>query len=694
MRINFRPFLIIFIITAIGVLFSLIAFFALPCGIALLVCLAVLLIFSVVYFAVKSSKLVALTLGIALVLTALCSAHFLIVAFADVKVAEDETYYVTGRVTEHYSYDDGVFFATLDNLVINGEKADGNLNLTINKADEKYNEIVCGYTLNLPLSLYPVRAIDDEINASAVRSSLKYRAYANADEVDVIEMGEARPLESVRLGLREHLLDVLGNDVGSVTYGMIAGDRFLLGDEISESFSSAGIGHILAVSGLHVGLIALLMTKLLSRLPLPKNLTRLFMTSLLLLYVIFTGGSPSAIRAFVMCAVSIWAEAFGRYDGLNSLALAGVVCLCSSPYYLFECGFLMSLGATLSIICLTKPVSAFFMKIRLPKPVSNSLGVTVSAGVGVFPLTALFFHRLYIYSLPVNAVMMSVLSGLFSLTVLTLPFSFFFALPLQGVGILTQGVIELTKIIGALPFAQTVLHVGVGVIGMLFIIFFISEYVMIKKKWLFNILAVCLAVGLFAISGNELRPTNSLIAVGGADALTVITTESEAYLFGRFGDCDSVINSLDRARIGSGMIAYVTSLDEKSARTLSELHKLRRIKEVRFASDTNANGLKLLLDAGVKVTEVVYGDEIVDVAIIKGKKQGWIYSAQGRRAYVTDGSVWSGVENAVDVLRLQGATDVPENKIFVTAYDSDGCFRSDYYTTYVYDFISGELREA
>ena len=182
--------------------------------------------------------------------------------------------------------------------------------------------------------------------------------------------------------------------------------------------------------------------------------------------------------------------------------------------------------------------------------------------------------------------------------------------------------------------------------------------------------------------------------MGGADALTVITTESEAYLFGRFGDCDSVINSLDRARIGSGMIAYVTSLDENSARTLSELHKLRRIKEVRFASDTNANGLKLLLDAGVKVTEVVYGDEIVDVAIIKGKKQGWIYSAQGRRAYVTDGSVWSGVENAVDVLRLQGATDVPENKIFVTAYDSDGCFRSDYYTTYVYDFISGELREA
>ncbi|MBR6788644.1 MAG: hypothetical protein IKM44_02420, partial [Clostridia bacterium] len=54
---------------------------------------------------------------------------------------------------------------------------------------------------------------------------------------------------------------------------------------------------------------------------------------------------------------------------------------------------------------------------------------------------------------------------------------------------------------------------------------------------------------------------------------------------------------------------------------------------------------------------------------------------------------WSGVENAVDVLRLQGATDVPENKIFVTAYDSDGCFRSDYYTTYVYDLSAENLEK-
>lgn len=86
----------------------------------------------------------------------------------------------------------------------------------------------------------------------------------------------------------------MGDDAGAVAYGMIAGDRYLLDDEISDSFSRTGIGHILSVSGIHVGLMAMIAARLLSMLPLPKAVGRGFTTLLLAAYTVFTGGSPGA----------------------------------------------------------------------------------------------------------------------------------------------------------------------------------------------------------------------------------------------------------------------------------------------------------------------------------------------------------------------------------------------------------------
>ena len=688
--INFRPFLIIFAFTAVGVLLSLTAFFAFPLGIALLACLLTLCSVLLVYSAVKRKVARAVTYALALVVVVVTSAHFLTVAYFPAPY-DGEKAIIKGRVTERYEYEDGTFTATFDEVKIDGETVDGKLNLILTDAEIAYDEVVTGYELMLSANVYSAPAIDETVNASAVRYALRYRAYASADEVVYIEPGQPYALEGARLSLRDHLLSVMGNDAGAVTYGMIAGDRNMLSDEVSDSFASAGIGHILAVSGLHIGLLATLLTRLLYRLPVHKHIPRALVTLALLAYTVFTGGSPSAVRALLMCATSIWAEPFFRYDPLNSVMLAGTVCLCISPYYLFECGFLMSMCAVLSLVCFTRPFTNALTKIKCPRLLASALATSASAQIGVLPITAYFFHRLYIYSLPVNAVMMSALGGLFTLLIATLPFSAFFTLPLQGVGLLTDLLIGICKLVELLPFATIVYHVGLIVLATPAVLFCASRFVMLPRKKLVNLALLALTVTLLILSENSLKLNNALVAVGGNDTLTVIYDGEKQYLFGDLTHSNSVLRALDRARIGGSFTVYTVSLDEKTAQTILRLKRAGRVDEVRFALSGTIKGVKTLTAENLTLIGMYRSDDVVEVAEMDGAPVGFTYTSSGRTAFITNGSSTSHANEASDIIRCRYAGEDDYAKCLTSQLSPVG-YHTDFTTSYVYDFSSGSLR--
>lgn len=133
--------------------------------------------------------------------------------------------------------------------------------------------------------------------------------------------------------------------------GAIAlGSRSDLEEEAQNLFQMSGLAHILAISGMHIGVIGLGFWRLLRR-KLSYWISGILVSVLLVLYCVMTGGSISAIRAVTMCIVYMIGQALGEApDSLSSLSLAGVILLAAHPASLHDSSFIFSFVAVAGVI--------------------------------------------------------------------------------------------------------------------------------------------------------------------------------------------------------------------------------------------------------------------------------------------------------------------------------------------------------
>lgn len=147
----------------------------------------------------------------------------------------------------------------------------------------------------------------------------------------------------------------MGARRGGILCAVLLGDSFYTDEEVKEIYRTAGIGHLLAISGLHISFFGLGLYRGLRKTGL--SIWQSGVTGSLLLgsYVVMTGMSVSASRAFVMFLIRMGAEITGReYDGLTALGIAESGLLLANPLRLFTAGFQLSFAAVLGIY-LTSP---------------------------------------------------------------------------------------------------------------------------------------------------------------------------------------------------------------------------------------------------------------------------------------------------------------------------------------------------
>ena len=193
--------------------------------------------------------------------------------------------------------------------------------------------------------------------------------------------------------------------------GIFLGQRELLDREVYRQFQAAGTAHVLAVSGLHVGLIVIAMLVLLQRFRTTvagRWMVFLFIAFVLLVYCSVTGNAPSVRRASIMAVVLIGGSVTGRRSfPLNSLAAADLVILSLDPLELFSAGFLMTNTAVASIILLYPTLSRSStnrngLKQAIFRPVWNAFSVSLAAVIGVAPVIAWFFGTFSLAGLIAN----------------------------------------------------------------------------------------------------------------------------------------------------------------------------------------------------------------------------------------------------------------------------------------------------
>ena len=140
--------------------------------------------------------------------------------------------------------------------------------------------------------------------------------------------------------MMSHYLD---QESFGVAYAMILGDTRYIDDQTLQAFRNVGIAHVFAVSGLHVGFVVMLVNAFVKK---RKKLSLCVTMAVLLFYAWVCNFSPSIIRAMIMTFLLLLAKSLGREpDFLSSLSTAVCVILLIKPFYLFEVGFQLSVGA-------------------------------------------------------------------------------------------------------------------------------------------------------------------------------------------------------------------------------------------------------------------------------------------------------------------------------------------------------------
>ncbi len=242
-------------------------------------------------------------------------------------------------------------------------------------------------------------------------------------QVEVLSVGEGNWFISQSLTLKNQILDIieknLPSEEGSLLAGIILGAREELSPRLEESFRRAGMAHVLAVSGLHIGLIALLLLQLFRLFKIKQDFSWLLILILIFIYLSVIGFKPSALRAALM--LSLGAGAFlvkKDKDPLTALALAALIILIVKPLWLFTISFQMSFMAVLSIITLT-PFLEEKMSL-LPSLLKKIISVTLAAQLGILPLTAYYFFEISLMALLANILVLPFLGIIIGLGFLSI----------------------------------------------------------------------------------------------------------------------------------------------------------------------------------------------------------------------------------------------------------------------------------
>ena len=270
-----------------------------------------------------------------------------------------------------------------------------------------------GDTVHIRSTLYPYASTaknEGEISthAQAIADNIFFRAYST----NFVKLYSKTTPQTIIYSLKGIIFDKIfsstkNKEAAGILYAFLTGDRAYISTETFTSFKAAGTSHILALSGLHTGIIILILSRLLDLFKSSKTLKLFIIGTFLILFCVFTGFSPSIIRACIMACVMLFCQAAGfRYDLLNSLLLSACIILLFNPYRLFDISFLLSFSAVLGIACLPN----IKIKNRLLAKIYSALSVTIGATVFTMPLSFYYFSSVSYVSVLFNLIMVPVAS--------------------------------------------------------------------------------------------------------------------------------------------------------------------------------------------------------------------------------------------------------------------------------------------
>ncbi len=481
---NYRPLFVIFVFLLLGSLFA----FYIVDHTVLTIIISVLVFLTVLIVAILKRKIKYLIVP---VLSFFISVGLYNVAFNSFNKTEySQPTTIQARLYRVEQPKDGYTRAYADSVLFDTNKANTQLIIYIYDKEGLYDNIEIGSIISFsPLNFYKTDLdFGDLPNAKYYNENLRYTATVNMYSVRYIAK-DLTFAEKIKNRIKENLSYGLSEQNVEFAYSSLFGDKTILDASLYNNFKLSGVVHLLAVSGLHVGIIAFILNKILDLFKTKRPIRIIIVAVFLLLYAYLCNFSVSVVRASIMTIIAMLAPLFYRqYDSLSALSFAGIVLFLINPLIVFDLSFLLSFACILGIIMLQKPISKVLSKTKMNQKLADGISISAATTISLMFLMVYFFNNLNIISLLANIVLIPLFTIAFvcifviSFLSLIVPFLAYLLYP---VNYLLNFISLFANFLGNLPIANfaTISVPFISLFIFFILIFIISRLFTAKNRY-------------------------------------------------------------------------------------------------------------------------------------------------------------------------------------------------------------------
>lgn len=433
-----------------------------------------------------------------------------------------------------------------------------------------------------------------------------------------VEVSQIRLIDRAREYIRRSTYRFLPREQASLMMGILLGDTSGISEELREDFQRTGLTHILAVSGMNVGILVAVTLFLLKFSPGGQLLQFSAISALVAYYTALTQFQPSVLRASLMALVGLGAYVVGRRHNLiNSLFAAAFILLLYDPLFLYSISFQLSFAATLAIIVLMPTLEGVLD--FLPKMIKETLGMCLAAQLGVVPLLSYHFGQLSAISLLANVLVVPATYPVLILGMISPVFSVVSTELVRTLswlaGCFLFYIIAITRLLSSVPFASFSLSSP----SLFFIVFYylvlalVFWWVSKNKKTHLALLLIVVLSFVVVFMGCELgkgkpptRLTVTFIDVGQGDATLIQAPEGQTVLIDGGQSSSTLSSFLNSQGVGKIDLLILSHPHADHVGSLAWLVLNRRIDMVLDGGQAHTSRLYLNFLKVIEKRDITY----------------------------------------------------------------------------------------
>lgn len=367
--------------------------------------------------------------------------------------------------------------------------------------------------------------------ADNVLNKIRYTASISCDEIELCGK-QLTIFEKVNIFLRDTLKSGLDKREFAVGYALLTGNSDFMDVEILSAYRMAGVAHVFAVSGLHIGFFAVALGFILDKFKCCRVVKACVLPLILFAYSGVCSFTSSSLRASIMTTVALLLSIKGmRYDRLTAIAIAATIILSFSPSSLFDVGFQLSFAVVIGITLFAGGFKRVLTRVKyMPDKLASALSVALAAQLASIPISLYHFNSVSLLAVFLNVIFIPAVSviftGLFALTVL----GGFFSVPHIALWLPNYVLKFVNMCISAIDYKFFMFYGAITLLlafAFYWALLFISEYFNFKTLTRVTCSIICV---IFTLTGSLLYTANGenkiKIYVCGSERLCVTLVDT------------------------------------------------------------------------------------------------------------------------------------------------------------------------